>query len=361
MLERFAREKASRTRNSSLYNLDEPEQLTHLGQSLAEIDDFEETEIGVSDDDGEIRAEVVRQEHFGGNFDEENNEDGPVKTKAEVMQEVINKSKFYKYERQQQHDEDLDEISALDADLGELQGLLHNITPLPKQRPAKTLETMSYDAALREMVYDKRSQPSERTKTAEEIAQEERDRLEKLEEERLKRMRGEEVVTDGGAKGRREGDDLDDDFVVEGGEEDLYGFGKGATEDDEEGEEDEDGEEDGEEKEEHEEDEEDEEDDDFDVAQYFTDEGPEKPDTDSENEDIIPVTKRLRIAETFTTEIAYTFPCPSTFEEMRDILRNIPTSSIPTVIERIEILYSTKLLAENKRKLQVPLILCHLT
>ena len=52
---------------------------------------------------------------------------------------------------------------------------------------------LSYDAALREMVYDKRSKPTERIKTDEEIAQEEMERLQKLEEERLKRMRGEEV------------------------------------------------------------------------------------------------------------------------------------------------------------------------
>ena len=36
----------------SLYNLEDNAQLTHFGQSLAEIDDYEEDLIGVSDDDG---------------------------------------------------------------------------------------------------------------------------------------------------------------------------------------------------------------------------------------------------------------------------------------------------------------------
>ena len=98
-------------------------------------------------------------------------------------------------------------------------------------------------------------------------------------------------------------------------------------------------------------------DDDFDLAQYFTDEednAVEEPE-DSEEDTIVPATKRLRIGDPSSTskELAYTFPCPSTFEEMLDILNDVPISSIPTVIERIEILYSTKLLAENRQKLEV--------
>ena len=64
MLERFAREKQvisndgwgdwqKRPRNSSLYNLEDNAQLTHFGQSLAEMDDFDQNDLlGVSDDDG---------------------------------------------------------------------------------------------------------------------------------------------------------------------------------------------------------------------------------------------------------------------------------------------------------------------
>src|SRR5208282_5346816 len=120
---------------------------------------------------GDIREDVVRQNHFGGNFEEET-ETAPErqKTKAEVMAEVISKSKMYKHERQEQHDEDVEEIQALDAEMDELQSVLRSIKRTPMERPAKTQEMMSYDAALREMVYDKRSKPTERTKTEEEIA-----------------------------------------------------------------------------------------------------------------------------------------------------------------------------------------------
>jgi len=360
-----------RSRNSSLYNLEDDAQLTHFGQSLADIDDFDQTDLlCVSDDDGDIKESVVRQDHFGGNFDdddedaEEKTDPNRVKTKAEVMQEVIAKSKMYKHERQQQHDEDLDEIEALDADMGELTGLLRGFNSGPRERIEKTQEMLSYDNALREMIYDKRSKPTERTKTEAEIAQEESERLQKLEEERRRRMRGEEPEegdrTADRQRGRREGDDLDDDFVPDAEDESYYGLGKGAVPSDEEAsvdrpedavnvEEDTDNNDqdesilidDG---------------DDFDLAEYFTDEEDiSNAENNRESEDFIaPASKKLKLADASEAkELAYTFPCPSTFNEMLDILKGVPVASVPTVIERIEILYSIKLLAENHEKLEV--------
>uniref|UniRef100_A0A453L7T5 Uncharacterized protein n=3 Tax=Triticinae TaxID=1648030 RepID=A0A453L7T5_AEGTS len=48
----------------------------------------------------------------------------------------------------------------------------------------------AYDKLVKEMVMDQRARPSDRTKTPEELAQEEKERLEKLEKERHKRMLG---------------------------------------------------------------------------------------------------------------------------------------------------------------------------
>jgi len=336
---------------------------------------------------GDLKEDVVRQEHFGGNFDGDDSDDNTkngdperVKTKSEVMQEVIAKSKMYKHERQKQHEEDLDEIEDLDAELGEIQGLLHNIGPLSRTQPTYMKEMRSYDAALREMVHDKRSKPSERTKTEEEIAEEEKERLETLERERLRRMRGEEVesVEESSSKRRgvrREGDDLDDDFVPDEGEEDLYGFGKGAladVSDQQSGDEDEDKNDDEDEDggggdEEHGSSTNEEgagsDDDDFDLAAYFTDEEAngvlDENGAESETASdvqLVPATKRLRLAESSsnTKELAYTYPCPTSFDELLTIVHDIPAESIPIVIERIETLYSIKLRAENREKLEVP-------
>ena len=315
---------------------------------------------------GDIREDVVRQDHFGGDFEVQETEAAPErqKTKAEVMSELISKSKMYKHERQQQHDEDIEEIQALDAEMDDLQNVLRNIKSVPIQRPPKTQEMISYDAALREMVYDKRSKPTERTKTEEEIAQEEMERLQKLEQERLKRMRGEEVDTDEASQprgSRREGDDLEDDFVPDEGDEDVYGFGKGATGDDLDNAVDEDDEitmEMAEEEDEEEEEEGSGDDDEFDLAEYFTDEelDTQRVEQSDQEDEITPATlKRLRITEPSSTtkELAYTFPCPTTFEQMLHILKDISIRMIPTVIERIEILHNIKLRAENHEKLEV--------
>ncbi|KAJ2011373.1 nucleolar complex protein 14, partial [Coemansia sp. S85] len=82
MLRRFTAERQKRT-SSALYNLEDGDiegeitSLTHYGQSIAEMDEFNE----VAEDEGEgIGAEEVAEGHFGG-FHEE----GPArkKTKAE--------------------------------------------------------------------------------------------------------------------------------------------------------------------------------------------------------------------------------------------------------------------------------------
>lgn len=84
-----------------MFNLeDDEENLTHYGQSLANIDDFDEADLELSDseDRGIIDPRTVSRSHFGGFGEEEEDmkhSDRP-KSKAEVMREVIAKSKLYK-------------------------------------------------------------------------------------------------------------------------------------------------------------------------------------------------------------------------------------------------------------------------
>ncbi|RUS33770.1 Nop14-like family-domain-containing protein, partial [Jimgerdemannia flammicorona] len=100
MLERFTREKQKRARGGTLFNLDDDEDLTHYGQSLANIDDFDEADLGLSDEDdkGTIDNETVSRSHFGGFVEppSEVDAEGHKKSKGEVMKEVITKSKFFK-------------------------------------------------------------------------------------------------------------------------------------------------------------------------------------------------------------------------------------------------------------------------
>ncbi|KAG0279373.1 nucleolar complex protein 14 [Linnemannia exigua] len=276
MLERFTREKQSRAKGGAMFNLEEESDLTHYGQSLAGLDDFDEEGLGYSDDDddnrGAIGGDIVSHSHFGG-FDEatgpeETHEDGRPKTKAEVMKEVIAKSKFHKHERQKEKEEMDDITKELDDELEDIRGLLGftdqaaeerrpKRAPLPSQKSAanRALDRIadeenerqkqdresgvldkdfddSYDKHIRELAFDRRAKPQDRLKTEEEIAQEEVEKLEKAEKARKRRMEGlsDEVDTkeQGGYKKRRKAapaaDDLDDDFAPEA---DDFGLGTG--------------------------------------------------------------------------------------------------------------------------------------
>ena len=79
MLERFTRER-QRESKGALFNLDEEDELTHYGQSLSKLDDFDNIGLGLDDDDeggGQIDSRTVQKAHFGGfESDEDDEEEG---------------------------------------------------------------------------------------------------------------------------------------------------------------------------------------------------------------------------------------------------------------------------------------------
>ncbi|KAF7966809.1 hypothetical protein HWV62_36977 [Athelia sp. TMB] len=101
MLERFTKERQRASRGAA-FNLEDEEELTHYGQSLSKLDDFDNVGLNLDDDDeeepGQIDRDVVRKTHFGGFSDDEEDEGEPArkKSKAEVMAEVMAKSKEHK-------------------------------------------------------------------------------------------------------------------------------------------------------------------------------------------------------------------------------------------------------------------------
>lgn len=50
MLERFTKER-QRASKGSAFNLEDEEELTHYGQSLSKLDDFDNVGLGLDDDD----------------------------------------------------------------------------------------------------------------------------------------------------------------------------------------------------------------------------------------------------------------------------------------------------------------------
>ncbi|KAG6891316.1 hypothetical protein C0992_009197 [Termitomyces sp. T32_za158] len=365
MLERFTQER-QRASKGTAFNLEDEDELTHYGQSLSKLDDFDDVGLGLDDeeDTGKIDADVVKRAHFGGFDDDEEGSEEPArkKSKAEVMAEVIAKSKEHKLRRQMEREHEENVRHELDQEFDSLRALIYAPDPSTgaNDSPAETtsqpalltLPTVpeDYDQHVRELAFDKRAKPKDRTKTEEEIALEEKETLEKAEQKRKKRMLGLEESDsedEGKSRGKRKrgGDDLEDDFADDSQWDGLGSGLTGAVNVDEEAESSGSGEE--------------ESGDDEDEGSSEVDEDEDEDDSENEaeegeHEDLIQARKSASgNSKGKAKELPFTFPCPASHEEFLDIVDEISDDDVPTVIKRIRVLYHTSLSPDNKIKLQV--------
>ena len=185
MVARFAAER-KKLASKNKFNLeDDEEELTHLGQSLSTIDDYDN--IGLNEDEDDEDEELSRNTklaHFGvgsGMDGPEERDDSEPKTKREIMQEIIAKSKQMKAERQKTKIEDEELMEQLDKDFREIQSLIISSGPSEKVIPEETEATQNYEAIIHELATERRAKPTDRLKTDLEIAKEEKERLDALE------------------------------------------------------------------------------------------------------------------------------------------------------------------------------------
>ncbi|SCU99271.1 LAFA_0G23024g1_1 [Lachancea sp. 'fantastica'] len=218
MLERFTRERQAQSSSSkkSIFNLEDDENeefgnagsedlyggtLTHYGKSLALEDDFEDGDLGLE-----------QPKRSASEFEGENEDGRPArkKTKAEVMKEIIAKSKFYKHERQKAKEKLAEEIEDVDEEFDDIMSELNAIPKQKTQIVAKDDPSdKQYDVKVRELGLEKRAVPADRTKTQEEIDQENLEKRQKLEQARLDRMSGMGEIDEDEDRGV---EDLGDDF-----------------------------------------------------------------------------------------------------------------------------------------------------
>ena len=268
--------------------------------------------------------------------------------------------------RQKQREEADDIRHQLDQELDTIRGLLSGPDPLSesleKKLGSQSFDTagddrdQQYDQFVRELVFDQRSKPKDRTKTEEELALEAKNALEKAERQRIRRMNGESDAESSEeesrpAKRRRltGGDDLEDDFGSSG---EWDGLGGGlkpnlddASEGASEGASDADDSDSGDTDNGASEDE---------TGQGHDSEPPWCGLTDTSEPKLSNVERRSgRQRPKSSNELPYTFPCPSSHEEFLDVIEGIADQDIPTVVERIRALYHPSLGAENPSRLQV--------
>ena len=399
MMARFEREQ-QRKRGGNVFDLedggDDEIMLTHDGQSLRFDDDIGEEDYdaasvgGSSDDeDGFLKKKRRRDdgdsEEASGAAEEEQPE--RKKSKAEVMKEVMAKSKLHKYERQAQKEDDEELREALDKDLNEvLAALQGHINKRPGSEAPKDTENNNfginadraallagtsqlekdkeYDKRVRQLLQDERAKPTERTKTEEEKAKEEADRLKKLEEQRMKRMRGDPMSDDekdsrkmgNKATEESEGEDCYDssnddaaEFGLrttaapssrpEGGEdEDDFEMDDGLIATDSEA---------------------DFSDDEFDAGSAIDDTMAMDDDDADFLKNVLPDRKEqpktvkdvLMLAAEPSSKLAYTYACPRSHEELLTIFKGISLNDTSVVIQRIRALYHAGLHSDNKHKL----------
>ncbi|KAF3991280.1 hypothetical protein FT663_02781 [Candidozyma haemuli var. vulneris] len=213
MLERFTRERQSSSKKNVFslgsddeYGDDDDFALTHSGKTISFEQDFDESDLGVP------------EKRY---VDEDSVQPPKKKSKKDVMAEIIAKSKFYKKQRQMEFQKTQDDIMDLDDEFGDVLGEMRQSQPKPNAFKQKSQEDIEYDNKVRELVYDRRAVPADRTKTAEELAEEHSEKMKKLEADRLKRMDG--LHDDRAA----DGDDLDDEFWA-GSDEEQEGEASGS-------------------------------------------------------------------------------------------------------------------------------------
>ncbi|KAJ0980144.1 hypothetical protein J5N97_008399 [Dioscorea zingiberensis] len=243
---RLQRERQLKLKRSNKFNLpddDDDDDAFNQAHSLSAMDDFEDN---ISLDDEEEAEEYIGLQNgtdskhiplhdmndLSGTLLQDGSENNQ-KTKKQVMMEIIAKSKYYKAQKAKDKEEDEHLMEKLDEDFRSLaqSEALRSLTQPSKMNALKALlnkdptgktskeekttvekesfkkeQPDAYDKLVKEMLHDIRARPSDRTKTPEEIAQEERERLELLEEERKKRM----LATDDSG----EGSDCSDDDEI---------------------------------------------------------------------------------------------------------------------------------------------------
>ncbi|XP_029447903.1 LOW QUALITY PROTEIN: nucleolar protein 14 [Rhinatrema bivittatum] len=373
MMKRFALERQRNMDKKSIYNLNEDEELTHYGQSLADIEKL--NDIVESDSDTEERGALSAEltaAHFGGGggllrkkVSSEQKEEGleQPKSRKELIEELIAKSKQEKRERQTQKEQASELTEKLDSDWKEIQGLLAHKTPKSKRKEVEAKpKPDEYDMIVRELGFEIKAQPSDRMKTEEELAKEEQQRLQQLEAERLSRMLGENEDNKKRPK-HISADDLIDGFILNKDDQQLLSYkdGKLLNVGDEEGE----SENEGEGVMEEERDEasgENDEDETSDVLETLSDlesdlGSQEEEDGIAENQrQTHPKQKKKksqsREEKKAEAELPYTFAAPESYEDLQGLLSGKSVEQQLLVLERIQKCTHPSLAVGNKAKLE---------
>ncbi|KAM4709591.1 nucleolar protein 14 [Discoglossus pictus] len=375
MLKRFALERQRNVEKKTLYNLNEEEELTHYGQSLADMEKMNDAVDSDSDTEerGALSAELTAA-HFGGGgllrrkapSDQKDEELEKPKTRKELIEELIAKSKLEKRERQSQKEKSLELTEKLDSDWRTIQGLLAHKAPKSERKTEEEKpKPDEYDKIVRELVFEMKAQPSDRMKSEEELAKEEQERLQKLEADRLRRMCGGEDDKSSRRPKHISADDLNDGFILNKDDRQMLSYNDGAlnlpeAEEENEEEGDNENEEEGGDASDEEDDGSDEGSEESDAPDNHSDlesdagSGEEGCDIEQKTTKKKPKSKEEKKAdaEAAKAELPFTFAAPESYEDLQSLLTGKSVDQQLVVLERIQKCNHPSLAEGNKAKLE---------
>jgi len=163
------------------------DKLTHKGKNVNDIEEFNDADEQLSDNE-EKKTSLNYLEEIDKN---------PNLSRKEIIQNMITNSKKEILEKQRVRMENMDKIQKLDDNFKDLLGIVQ------RRKPGTERSKDPYDLYTLKLEHAKKTKPTDRIKSEEEIALEKRRTLEKLEKERLRRLKGE------GAEEDESGDESD--------------------------------------------------------------------------------------------------------------------------------------------------------
>ncbi|WZY76439.1 nucleolar protein 14 [Brassica rapa] len=390
----------------SMYNLSDGEEDVYgdgaLGESSSARDDFDSVHLSDEDlrDDGVEDAGSMRVRHRHKDSPEEEERR---KSKKEVMDEIIMKSKLGKMEKAKHKEEKEKLLDDLNKELMSLENS-DAMKSLTQDFTVKDEPHDKYAMYMDDLASDRRGRPTDRTKTPEEIAQEEREKLEELEEKRKKRMQETDDLSDedeetGGEESSKRlrvisGDDLGDSFSVdaeqpkkgwidevlerEGDDEDSESEGEEEDDDDDDEESDGgdekqrkghplkdweqsddeleaelEGDDDDDEDDDEEEDDDDEEEEAEPIVHKKSKKDSSAPTKGKGSSGTVKQSTNMKKLSSTQHDIPYVIHAPKSFEELIALVEDRSNADVVTIVNRIRTTDSIKLAAENRKKMQV--------
>ncbi|XP_053619397.1 nucleolar protein 14 homolog [Plodia interpunctella] len=240
MVARFAAERAKQHSRKNVYNLADDEILTHRGQTLEQIEKFDDPRSDDEDDEegkkfGGLDDDFVSEGHFGGGILSKTDSKDGAKSHKDLIEQLIAESKKRKAEKQKEKEQTLDLTEKLDSEWKDLQPVVFKKARMQEESIIDKLlsqaekKNMDYDKMMRELKFEKRGTPSDGLKTDEKQAKEEKEKLDQWERERQQRMFGDHEVQSqvrNPTNKHRSADDLDDNFDLEDEKEFMLAYDK---------------------------------------------------------------------------------------------------------------------------------------